>query len=64
MSADDVRRKVGIGARPGGTDWPWTPGHWFSRRHETADANREARERYQSRSGRAARIRRAKEREA
>lgn len=37
---------------------------WFSRRHETGDANREARERYQRERGAVARRRRAAERAA
>ena len=36
---------------------------WFSCRHETSDANREARERYFYTRGKEARQRRAKERE-
>lgn len=35
---------------------------WFSWRHETDEANREARERYMATRGRAARQRRAQER--
>lgn len=35
---------------------------WFSRRHETADANREAREEYQAKAKPAARIERRKRR--
>lgn len=35
---------------------------WFSRRHETADANRDARQAYQDQHGRKARQRKAQER--